>query len=304
MLDAFFNKKLSFRIICGCTFACIVSFIVFAILYSIAPESNGLNGIALLSKPVLSDYERWCILYMLSLQTICIFLIPAYIIIIAIYRKPADILRLQGYTNKHISTTVLLISILLLTISNLPCVNLLSDINIKGVRTIVGENSIHWLNYQRLEAMTENLLSNEMLLPSLLCMAIIPAVSEELFFRGFLQTVATQVFKNKHIAILTIAAIFSILHGDMFNILPRFLLGAYLGYLFASTKNIYYSILAHTCHNATVVLFSKQFKLPEDIETMGTLDNNALLGIASLLILLGFIIYLTKQNKTPQSPIA
>ncbi|MGB1037142.1 MAG: lysostaphin resistance A-like protein, partial [Bacteroidia bacterium] len=47
---------------------------------------------------------------------------------------------------------------------------------------------------------------------SLLFMALIPAIAEEIFFRGFLMNVFNGVFKNMHLSILFTAVIFSLIH--------------------------------------------------------------------------------------------
>ena len=58
---------------------------------------------------------------------------------------------------------------------------------------------------------------------------------------------------NKHIAILLTAFIFSAIHMQFSGLLPRFILGAVLGYLFYTSGSLWLSIVAHATNNALVV---------------------------------------------------
>ena len=132
-------------------------------------------------------------------------------------------------------------------------------------------------------------------------MALVPAICEEVFFRGFLQTTAILIFKNRHGAVILIAVIFSILHGDIFNFIPRFALGVFLGYLFLYSRHIIVPILAHALHNTWVVVCSTHQQLfPTDLDTIGTTENLFVLGIGSVLILTGATIYLAKKSPLSQ----
>ncbi|MBR5434190.1 MAG: CPBP family intramembrane metalloprotease [Bacteroidales bacterium] len=295
MFDKFFQQSLAFRIVLGCFAAAVLSFLLFAVLYAIAPENNGLNGLQLITHSVLDNRDRMCILYMLSIETVCIFLVPAWILLTAIYRSPLRTLRCPSRSD--LPLTSLLIVILLLTITNIPGINLMSELNTDGIVAIIGKDSALWLNYLKMETFTEQLISSEMFCINILCMALIPAVCEEIFFRGFMQTVATDVFRNVHAAILVTALIFSILHGDVFNFIPRFVLGLLLGYLYIYAGTILIPIIAHLLHNTLVVLGLNLSEASSIIETIGTTDNKPLMGVASLLILSGFIILIVKKIK-------
>ena len=226
---------------------------------------------------------------MLTIETICIFLIPAFCLLVSLYQSPRLVLRQKRYTWREILCSPLILTLVFITLANIPGINLLSQLNTDGILCIVGEDSELWTNYQRTNDFTEMLLTNSnSLILNIVCMAFVPAICEEIFFRGLLQTITTNIVKNVHVAVLLVAAIFSILHGDIFNFIPRFVLGIFLGYLFIFTQNIFYPILAHCLHNASVVLLSSVTTYSEELETIGTTDNKVLLGVASLLILAGF----------------
>ena len=88
---------------------------------------------------------------------------------------------------------------------------------------------------------------------NLIALAIMPAICEEMFFRGALQKNLVGMMKNKHIAILLTAFVFSAIHMQFSGLLPRFVLGAVLGYLFYSSGSLWTSIVAHATNNALVV---------------------------------------------------
>ncbi|WP_430934036.1 lysostaphin resistance A-like protein [Saccharicrinis sp. 156] len=79
--------------------------------------------------------------------------------------------------------------------------------------------------------------------------AVIPAIGEELMFRGSLQRVFQTIFKNKHLAVIITAVLFSAIHVQFFGFLPRFVLGVIFGYLMVYGKNIWLPIIAHFTNN-------------------------------------------------------
>jgi len=94
----------------------------------------------------------------------------------------------------------------------------------------------------------------EILFLNILTMALLPAIGEELVFRGILQQLFEKAAKNKHIGVWIAAFIFSFIHFQFQGFVPRFLLGALLGYLFVWTNNLWTPIIAHFFYNALQVL--------------------------------------------------
>ena len=92
------------------------------------------------------------------------------------------------------------------------------------------------------------------LLLQVFVMALVPAVCEELFFRGALQPTLQAVFRNSHVGILFTAIVFSLAHGDMYGFLPRLLLGLLLGYLYWGTGSLVVNVCAHFVNNMVVVV--------------------------------------------------
>jgi membrane protease YdiL (CAAX protease family) len=87
----------------------------------------------------------------------------------------------------------------------------------------------------------------------ILCMALIPAIGEELFFRGVLQKILSEKI-DYHVAILVASLLFSLFHFELVAFFYRFLFGVILGYLYYYTKNIFPSMLLHFVNNFTSII--------------------------------------------------
>ena len=93
------------------------------------------------------------------------------------------------------------------------------------------------------------------MLLNLLVVALLAALSEELFFRGALQQLLGKWLNSGHAAVWISAAIFSLVHFQFYGFLPRMLLGALLGYLFLYGRNLWIPIIFHFVNNASVIIF-------------------------------------------------
>lgn len=92
------------------------------------------------------------------------------------------------------------------------------------------------------------------LLLQLLVVALVPAVCEEFFFRGAVQQIFRRWFGNMHVAVIVTAILFSLAHGDLYGLVPRFVLGLILGYLFFLSGSMLVNVCAHFCNNALIVV--------------------------------------------------
>lgn len=112
------------------------------------------------------------------------------------------------------------------------------------------------------------------LLFNLVIMALIPAVGEELTFRGVLQQSLTRRM-SPHIAIILSAAIFSFIHFQFYGFLPRMFLGIAMGYMFYTSGSLWTSILMHFVNNGTVVVlyYLSNKGIIDDAEQFGETQN-------------------------------
>jgi hypothetical protein len=137
---------------------------------------------------------------------------------------------------------------------------------------------------------------------NLIMIAVIPAIGEELFFRGGLQNILGQWFKNHHAAIWVTAIIFSSIHMQFYGFLPRMLLGVLFGYLLVYSKNMWLPILGHLINNGTAVVmayvFQKQGKSLDSLDETNSFNNTGYLISAVLtIVLLYFFFKLAKSDK-------
>lgn len=91
---------------------------------------------------------------------------------------------------------------------------------------------------------------------NLIVIAILPALGEELFFRGCVQQVLKEWFKRIHVAIWLTAFVFSFIHFEFYGFVPRMLLGALLGYLFYWSGSLWVPIAAHAFVNGIQVVLA------------------------------------------------
>ena len=85
---------------------------------------------------------------------------------------------------------------------------------------------------------------------NIILLAIIPAVGEELFFRGILQDICIGLFKNNSAGIIITSLIFGILHFQIDNLLSIIFASLLLGYIYNFSNNIFLTILLHFGFNS------------------------------------------------------
>ena len=163
----------------------------------------------------------------------------------------------------------------------------------------------HWMRAaeQKAKLITDAFLQMDNysdLIINLGLMAILPAVGEELLFRGLLQQKLFSCFKNIHISIWITAFLFSALHLQFFGFFPRFLLGALLGYMFYWSGSLWLPIIAHFTNNALALLmsfFMSKNMISTDLDQIG-IDENMWNTIAISGIAIVMMIYLFRPGST------
>lgn len=86
----------------------------------------------------------------------------------------------------------------------------------------------------------------------LLVMAVIPALCEELLFRGLLQGLFLRY--GNHLSVWLSAALFASIHGQFYAFLSILVLGAALGYLRLWSQSLLWPTLLHFFNNAGIVV--------------------------------------------------
>lgn len=94
------------------------------------------------------------------------------------------------------------------------------------------------------------------LISNLIIIALIPAIGEELTFRGVIQQSFAKYLKNEHLAVWLAAIMFSAIHLQFYGFFPRMFLGVLLGYIFLYGKSLIASIFCHFMNNAIIVIYA------------------------------------------------
>lgn len=193
-----------------------------------------------------------------------------------------------------------------------PGINLLADLNsrVELPKSLEFIEQILKSQEEAAAALTERFLQADNiggLLINIGLMALLPALSEELSFRGTLQQIIYKDQSGKvqstkvHLAIWITAFIFSAIHMQFYGFVPRMLLGAMFGYVFVWSGSLWVPITMHFVNNGLAVLVYYLMGEGENTnniaDTLGAGDT-WYLGVSSILITsLGLLIFYRRTHK-------
>lgn len=143
------------------------------------------------------------------------------------------------------------------------------------------------------------ILGENTLLQNLLILAIVPAFSEEFFFRGLLQKLMNKALGGRyHIAVFVLAFVFSAMHMQFAGFLPRFFMGLVLGYVYVYSGSLWPGILIHFVNNAIgVVLGMLAINQPE-IKTIDEFGGElSIMSTAIAIAAFAIMVLIFKQLK-------
>lgn len=135
--------------------------------------------------------------------------------------------------------------------------------------------------------------------------AVLPAIGEEIVFRGMIQNDFYRATRNAHISIWMSAILFSAIHLQFYGFIPRMLLGALFGYLYYWSGNLLMPILAHFVNNGFTVVamyFYQKGAIDIDIESQESMPWPVVaLGlILTILLLVIFKRFYQNRGQTSQ----
>lgn len=223
-------------------------------------------------------------LFQISNQ-IGIFLIPPLLLALISESKPVDFLGFRKPRLTHMAAAFVFI------LSIAPFINLLAEWNEALVLPQIMEPLADWMRAQEEKAalLTNRFLEAggwKTLLINTVMIALLPALGEELLFRSALIGILKKFFRSIHWPVLISAVIFSAFHLQFFGFLPRFALGAGLGYLFVWSGSLWVPVLAHFVNNFMVVLVAylyQQNLIDTGVEEFGKTGSPLLLTAAVVL---------------------
>lgn len=222
-----------------------VSFMVFSILALLAafPFVDGFSltdGTMTMSDNLLR--------YLQIVQSFSVFIIPSLLAGLLFWGHHT-----RGLGLRHPRTFSIVLSVLIIVAAQ-PLVSYLglwnSNMQLPGFMSDLEQ----WM--ERSEKSANDIIirfldtdNTALLILNLLMIAILPAIGEEMLFRGALQPILGEWSRNKHLAVWVTALLFSAIHMQFFTFMPRFFLGLTLGYLMMYGKNLWYPVAGHFANN-------------------------------------------------------
>ncbi len=267
---------------------------------------TGISTQELLNVTKSPDGDILLIKYVQLISSISIFLLPPLVIAIFYTKNP-----FKYYGMDKSAMFLNYFNVIFLILTAFPIVNFLSEFN-RSLHLPASLSGIETMMHQMEDTakiLTDKLLNVktiDQLLFNLFLIAFIPAMGEELFFRGLFQKHFAEWFKNDHIAIFVTALIFSAIHFQFLTFLPRLFLGIILGYLFVWSKSLWLNITAHFTNNALAVIayyfMIKKGINPDNLEQIG--NSQSLTYSLISVVMLFMILYFIKRNENSKKQIS
>ena len=137
---------------------------------------------------------------------------------------------------------------------------------------------------------------------TLVVIAILPGIGEEIVFRGIIQKKFTYLM-NPHVAIWLTGFLFSAFHLQFYGLIPRMLLGVLFGYLYYWSGNLWLPILAHFLNNGFTLLMIYLYKTGVVSVDIQKTSYGVVVVILSLLGSAALLWVIRKLTYRPPEPV-
>ena len=239
--------------------------------------------------------------YFQSITSIGLFVVPPLLIAVLLSNNPVQYLSLNG--KSEWLTYIITVTVVVFA---MPFINYIGQWNeqLSLPESLSGLEELMKESEAKAQKITELFLQADtlgVLMVNIFVIAFLPAVGEELLFRGVFQKWFTALTHNKHLGVWLAAILFSAVHFQFYGFFPRILLGALFGYLLLWTGNIWLSVTGHFFNNAFAVIAYYMMNKsliasnPDEIGTGETGLYQALLSLLFVGILL-FVIYKSEKD--------
>lgn len=160
-------------------------------------------------------------------------------------------------------------------------------------------------NMEVAEALTDAIIIKDNLVLNLAIVALMPAICEEIFFRGFIFT-SFKVKSSSKIAIITSGILFGFMHMDFLRIIPTSILGIIFAYTVYKSESIFIAMILHFINNSIAVLVShypnselvKMSSFIElDFKNLNIGKFIILICISTVFIIIGMRLFKNKSEK-------
>ncbi len=200
-----------------------------------------------------TEPERWQMRLLLGLRHFAAFSLAGFLTIWLFYRgitKPVPGWPDYLMSRRWPSWRMLGLGILLLLVA-VPLVLYLMEIN----KMIPLPESFRIMEAQADDAIKSLLVMDHFseFVGNMFLIAFLPAIGEEIVFRGVVQQQIMRRIANPWTGLLISAAVFSFFHFQFEGFLSRMLLGFLLGWLYWQTRNFWVPVAAHFFNNGIQV---------------------------------------------------
>lgn len=157
-------------------------------------------------------------------------------------------------------------------------------------------NFIYWTGFDASKISTLTVKTVPELIASIVFVALVPSVCEEITYRGMIGRSFTS--KNMIFAIFMSAFLFAIMHGSPVQLVYQFALGAIVCLIFFTTHSIYTAMIVHFVSN-TIALVGGYISYVNNITAVNDLVYiiMMLFGLITLPIVLYFFIKISNKDK-------
>ena len=132
---------------------------------------------------------------------------------------------------------------------------------------------------------------------ALFTVCVLPAIGEELLFRGVFVTALKE--KGEATAILFSALIFALMHFNLAQLIHQFIVGLVLGYVYVKTKNLIYCMVIHFVNNAVAIVTETFFPALNNLATLSAVST---LILITLTLAGATCLYLSLRTLTKNTP--
>ena len=260
------------------------------------------TGTSLSQFSLTDESNAGLVRYYLAIQDLCLFILPASVIMKLRRNEDEPWMRVFGSFSMKEAILVLIMALCIF-----PVTSFTGEINsmmhfpdwMSGIgKWVEGKEEMA----DKVTGYLAESKSFPMLMLNLFIIALLPALGEEMVFRGVFQKIFCSMFRSYHTAIWITAFIFSFVHLQFFGFIPRLILGAVFGYLFYWSGKLWLPIAAHFVNNGFPLIISFIY----GPEALNSTDNIPLWkqGLAvplPLFVVAGILLYFRKKYSVRQA---
>lgn len=287
----FLQLGILFGLVTMCLFLCL-----YIVKFSLPPLFGITDPDVFITSLTLQKQHTYAALFMQSLaSTWGMFLLPAIIFTLLMRYDLGDFFkvnRLPSLVNILLATVIIACGIVF--------VNFIVELN----KQIPLPTSLAYLRDTQGNAdalivsfFSEN--SNTHFFVLVLALAILPAIAEELFFRGVIQNMLQKSGMTAMAAIVVTGFSFSVMHLEFDNFVAIWMMGIVLGWLYYYSQNLWVSIIAHFLNNFSMIALKFAFfngVTPTDMSE--TTSPPILLSLVCGIIMVLLLIWFRKRNQS------